>query len=224
MICGLEPKRFYMIFCLLMSALGGSSIAMGIAVFTIFKEFENVVGKPYLIPPTVFIISGLFSVTTTIVSYISRQSKQLTWNKIAIGIQVTGFILGIIAVVVGFTMRDSLITSLKESLQKNTPTIQPKVWDKIQHTFDCCGYQNSTEWCSTRECCVPHSCCKDGQCLKVKKHVPCGSKLSEYFDSDYYITLALVGTSIPIYMIFILLQTFLPTTKKDIKKDNKQKS
>lgn len=207
-----DPRRLYTVFCLIMSAVAGSSIAMGVVIFTIFKDFQDVVGKPYLIPPAVFITSGVFGLTTTMLSFASRQSKNKNWNKAAITIQITGFILALVAIVVGFTMRKTLIDSLTKSLTENSPTKHPKVWDKIQHTFECCGHSNITEWENHRTC-PPHSCCPKGSCQSKAVYRGCGHKLSNYFDSDYYITLGLVGTSVPIYMIFIAMQLFLPADK-----------
>ena len=214
-VCMLSATRFYMIVVMIMSAISGASIALGWAVYVVFVDFEPIVGKPYLIAPLAFIISGFYGMFTLIISYIARQTSNIKLTKSALALQVVGFIVTLIALVLGFTMRQALIDSLSESLQLTTPQDELKIWDNIQHVFSCCGANNVTDWCVNQTCNVPHSCCSTGGCdIYTINHDSCLNKLEEYFKFDYYVTLGLLGTKLPIYMIFVFLQLCLPIHTK----------
>ncbi len=91
--------------------------------------------------------------------------------QIFIGSLILILLLQLIAVIVGFTLRNKADTELNNNLIKSLPSYNSQnsdighEWDRLQQQWACCGVTNSTDWITygniTRP---PNSCCVNNNC------------------------------------------------------------
>jgi len=78
-------------------------------------------------------------------------------------------LLQLIAVIVGFTLRNKADAQLHDKLISSLSTYNAnndvmREWDNLQQQWSCCGVSNSTDWINAGLTNPPPSCCLNKNC------------------------------------------------------------
>ena len=134
-----------------------------------------------------FIIAlGVIIIVLSALGFIGAYKNRLNLLQAFIASLALILILQLIAVIVGFTLRNKADNQLRTRLLDSLPAYKGQnsdvvtEWDRIQQRWSCCGVNNWTDWTSRGELKVPpNSCCSKNDC-STPNNIPA------YFENGCY--------------------------------------
>jgi len=124
-----------------------------------------------------------------LLGFVGAYKNQLGLLQIFIGSLIVILLLQLIAVIVGFTLRNKADTQLYNNLINSLPVYKSQnsdvvhEWDRLQQQWACCGVTNSSDWKIYGNLTQPpNSCCVSNNCGPS----PVSDNSTVYFNQGCY--------------------------------------
>ncbi|XP_071566233.1 uncharacterized protein [Temnothorax nylanderi] len=166
----LAPKTIkYLMFAfnLFFVVTGIVLLSIGLVIHGVYHQYQHFLDNSFFSVPSLLVAVGsiIFIIAFFGCCGAARESYCMTITFCTL--LATIFILEIIGGTLGYVMRAQVATVAREKMLDTMPKYNEskeiqRVWDTLQHNFDCCGTVNATDWTSPQMgnlTGIPMSCC-----------------------------------------------------------------
>jgi len=181
-------KILFLVFLVLYFIAGLSLLITGSVAHRHASHFAEITGHSIMSGAGFIIALGVIIIILSALGFIGAYKNRLGLLQIFVGSLILILLLQLIAVIVGFTLRNKADAQLHDNLIKSLPVYASQnsdvvhEWDRLQQQWACCGVQNSSDWKTYANLTVPpNSCCVNNNC-----GTPGLNTSSPYFTSGCY--------------------------------------
>jgi len=164
-------KILFLVFLVLYLIAGLSLLITGSVAHRHASQFAEITGHSVMSGAGFIIALGVIIIILSVLGFVGAYKNRLGLLQIFIGSLFIIILLQLIAVIVGFTLRnkadaqlhDKLINSLPAYAGQNSVVVTE--WNRLQQRWSCCGVDNSTDWTRIAKLPTPpKSCCVNNDC------------------------------------------------------------
>ncbi|XP_034949006.1 CD63 antigen [Chelonus insularis] len=139
-------------------------LAIGATIHAVYNDYHHFLDDKFFSVPSLCIVVGaiIFFIAFFGCCGAVRESYCMIVTFAALMILI--FILELAAGISGYALRNNAAQAIEEKMKttmkeyNNTQEIRT-VWDELQHEFECCGFNNYTDWKNIIGDKLPNSCC-----------------------------------------------------------------
>jgi len=181
-------KILFLVFLVLYLIAGLSLLITGSVAHRHASQYAEITGHSIMSGAGFIIALGVIIIVLSALGFIGAYKNRLGLLQIFIGSLVLILLLELIAVIVGFTLRNKADEQLHKRLLSSLPAYAGKngivvlEWDRLQQRWACCGVDNSTDWMEFAKLDrPPNSCCVNNICTPSETN-----GTTPYFSSGCY--------------------------------------
>jgi len=167
-------KILFLVFLVLYFIAGFSLLVTGSVAHQRASQYAEITGHSIMSVAGFIIALGVIIIILSALGFIGAYTNRLGLLQIFIGSLLLILLLELIAVIVGFTLRNkadaNLRTKLTGSLRSYTSGNSDAVteWNRLQQEWSCCGVDDASDWVKLAGLPKPpDSCCINNDCPKT---------------------------------------------------------